>query len=589
MDIQNQISADLSCVLQQMNSILSNRTTYKQFLSCRGVVAQRLLDLLQDLLDSSHELKFRFSFPKTLFSKALFRLSGKCGLHPTCFTLTGLEKMGRQVAGGGFGDICKGLVGGQIVAVKSMRQFADDDVKASLKKLGREALIWRQLSHPNLLPFFGLYMLEDRLCLVSPWMENGDLRLFLSVAPPDMDRVSLVFILIADVARGVEYLHSEHIPNILVTPSGRACITDFGLSTIVDELSLKMTFSSRSGRAGTVRYQAPELLKNESSNHYGSDVYAFACVSYEILTGKVPFFQLANEAAIIFKVVEGVRPSRLELISPELWLLLDDCWHQQTDKRPTTAAIAQRLSRRPIGKDMKPSSPDWDDAYSARFRRSVREWSLLPSVDEIERKILSKTTTPQQSPNYPGPHTFQQPPVVHPGQYKAAIAAAQASHLATLPQPFPQTQPERTPPLSEEVQWDDVYLGVLHTHDPSKLEQLLLHTDPELVMPLNGPALVSQVVMLTLVYRLSAVISETPPNDAAFKHALWWLQRVTMLLRPEDELIIDFIPLVLPAIQDALAATKKRLPIVPGPPTLEIAQNITQVQDILRRKMGPVQ
>ncbi|KAJ7447741.1 hypothetical protein B0H11DRAFT_1744755, partial [Mycena galericulata] len=45
-----------------------------------------------------------------------------------------------------------------------------------------EALIWRQLSHPNLLPFFGLYHPEDtksRLCLISPWMDNGDITRYL--------------------------------------------------------------------------------------------------------------------------------------------------------------------------------------------------------------------------------------------------------------------------------------------------------------------------------------------------------------------------------------------------------------------------
>ncbi|KAF7354977.1 hypothetical protein MSAN_01413200 [Mycena sanguinolenta] len=394
-NLSNRLSADVSCVLQQMNSILSNRTTYKHFLTCRGAAAQRLLDLLQELLDSPHEPSAPFA--RALFSKALLRLSGECELHPTCFTLTGLEKLGQQVAGGGFGDIWKGLVGGQIVAVKSMRQFADDDVKIMAKKLGREALIWRQLSHPNLLPFFGLYMLDNRLCLISPWMENGHLKHFLSTAPHHIGRASLV----ADVAMGLEYLHSKNVVhgdlktlNILVTPSGRACITDFGLSTIIDELSLELTFSSRSGRAGTVRYQAPELLKNESPNHYGSDVYAFACVSYEILTGKAPYFELTNDAAIILKVVyEEVRPSRLEVISPDFWLLLEDCWHQQIDKRPSTTAISRRLSKRSIGREIIGSLPDWNDTYSARFRRSVQEWPVLPSVDEIERRILSKTTT----------------------------------------------------------------------------------------------------------------------------------------------------------------------------------------------------
>ncbi|KAJ6500470.1 hypothetical protein C8R45DRAFT_863011 [Mycena sanguinolenta] len=198
---------------------------------------------------------------------------------------------------------------------------------------------------------------------------------------------------------------------------------------------------------------------------------------------------------------------------------------------------------------------------------------------------------PQQPPNYPAPHNFQQPqpPVMHPGWYGPAIAAPQASHPATIPQPPPQPQQERTPPIKAD-QWDDIYLGVLHTQDPSKLRELLSHTNPELIMPLNGPTLVSQAVMLTLVHRLSAVISETPPNDEAFKTTLWWLQRAATLLRPEDKLITDFIPRVLPGVQTSLVATKQRLPIVPGgAPTLEIARNITEVQDILRRKMGPVQ
>ncbi|KAJ7926346.1 kinase-like domain-containing protein, partial [Mycena leptocephala] len=337
----------------------------------------------QQLLDSSCE-----STSRPLLSKALLRLSGKCGLHPTCFALSGLEKVGQQVAGGGFGDIWKGLVGGQTVAVESMRRFRDDDVKASLKEFGREALIWRQLSHPNLLPFFGLYMLDSRLCLISPWMENGHLQQFLKNAPFGIDRVSLI----ADVAMGLEYLHAKHVvhgdlkaTNILVTPSDRACIADFGLSSIVDVLSLKFRHSTLSVRVGTARYQAPELLLNERSNHFGSDVYAFACVGYEILTGKAPFFEVANDMAVGLKVIGGGRPSRLEMISPaHLWMLLEDCWDQNPDQRPTMSKILFRLVSHPIAAKTTKSQPDWDETYSARFRRSVQEWPLLPSAPEIE-------------------------------------------------------------------------------------------------------------------------------------------------------------------------------------------------------------
>jgi hypothetical protein len=56
-------------------------------------------------------------------------------------------------------------------------------------------LIWRQLSHPNLLPFFGLYHLEDtksRLCLISPWMENGDITRYLKRNSVGVNRLTLV-------------------------------------------------------------------------------------------------------------------------------------------------------------------------------------------------------------------------------------------------------------------------------------------------------------------------------------------------------------------------------------------------------------
>ncbi|KAJ7771739.1 hypothetical protein B0H16DRAFT_1660701 [Mycena metata] len=220
-----------------------------------------------------------------------------------------------------------------------------------------------------------------------------------------------------------------------------------------------------------------------------------------------------------------------------------------------------------------------------------------PSVQHaqpVNAHLRQQNMPPPPPPqNYP-PHNFQQQgppaPVMHPGWYAPPIAAPQASHPAQMPQPPPPQNPqERTPPIKAD-QWDEIYLGVLHTQDASKLRELLAHTNPELIMPLNGPTLVSQAVILTLVHRLSAVISETPPNDEAFKNALWWLQRTSALLRPEDKLITDFIPRVLPGVQTSLVATKQRLPLAPGgPPTLEIARSITEVQDILRRKMGPVQ
>jgi serine/threonine protein kinase len=53
-----------------------------------------------------------------------------------------------------------------------------------IQEFSREALICRQLCHPNVLPFFGVYNFDDRLCLVSPWMEDGHIMKFLAAKQP---------------------------------------------------------------------------------------------------------------------------------------------------------------------------------------------------------------------------------------------------------------------------------------------------------------------------------------------------------------------------------------------------------------------
>ncbi|KAJ7124051.1 kinase-like domain-containing protein [Mycena crocata] len=344
-------------------------------------------------------LDYRIFLPvRPLLFKALERLSRASGLHPTCFKLEGLQKLGRQVAAGAFGDVWKSSVRGQTVSIKVMRLFEEGDVRTLLKEFGREALVWRQISHPNLLPFLGMYYLDERLCLVSPWMENGNILQFMTKNPSQIEHRSLIL----DIARGVEYLHSEQVVhgdlkgmNILVTPAGNACIADFGLSSVVDAMTQKFSHSSITLPKGTTRWQAPELLRGVRSNHFGSDIYAFSCVCYEIMTQKAPFYELA-EPAIPFKVVsEGFRPTRPEhwptktaKHSDAIWQLMEDCWHENPDVRPQASSVVQRLGGPLIEAELKASTAAWDEKFTSKFRRSLQARPLLPSITQIEGMIF---------------------------------------------------------------------------------------------------------------------------------------------------------------------------------------------------------
>ncbi|KAJ7715331.1 kinase-like domain-containing protein, partial [Mycena metata] len=189
---------------------------------------------------------------------------------------------------------------------------------------------------------------------------------------------------------GVEYLYSENIvhgdlkgTNILVTPSRRACIADLGLSSIVSSMPILFTHSTASPQRGTMRWQAPEVLRGDSVNHFGSDIYAFACVCYEILSGKIPFYDLI-EPAVMYQVTEkGARPERPvpwegREVWKGVWRLVEECWKQESETRPTAAEIVQRLI------DLPQHEMDWDYTYTSKFRRSLQ---LLPSITQIERKV----------------------------------------------------------------------------------------------------------------------------------------------------------------------------------------------------------
>ncbi|KAJ8088403.1 Rho guanine nucleotide exchange factor [Marasmius tenuissimus] len=377
-----------------VQAAINDKEQYKKILEARGDEAQQCLDALHALLgspDVENELR-----PSTL--KLILRLSRRSGLCPNCLNINSVERIGeRPIDGGAFGDVWKGKIDDQLVCLKVVKFYLISDVQKLLKAYMREAIVWQQLRHPNLLPFMGMYYLdEDReqLCLVSPWMDRGNLMKYLKGTPPELvNHQALAY----DVASGLAQLHSMNIihgdlkgVNVLMTPDERACITDFGLSRVANTHSLCLSSSILGQAMGTIRWLAPELLETDppSSVSMKSDMYAYASVCYEasikIFTGgNRPFYELAEGAimvAVLLKKKHPSRPGDASELKDEMWEVMVRCWNHDAQQRPEAkdvcsdvgALCSQKTGRQiqsyPASEwDAHPLAQVWKHCHQLRF------------------------------------------------------------------------------------------------------------------------------------------------------------------------------------------------------------------------------
>ncbi|KAG7095871.1 hypothetical protein E1B28_006562 [Marasmius oreades] len=370
-------------VLWDIQEIIEDERQLKELLETRGDSAQEWLDIFQLLAEYPNVSK---NLQSSIF-RLMIRLSRKSGLHPQCLTIWGVQKLGNHPIGGGaFGDVWKGRIGQQLVCMKVVRAFETSDVKQILKDYMQEAIIWRQLNHPNLLPFMGIYysdMEQKQLCLVSPWMEKGNIVQFLKNTSPDLvDHDLLAY----DVACGLSHLHDMKIVhgdlkgvNILITPDLRACIGDFGLSRIS---ATQLWLSETSRSKGTMRWLSPELLRPGPScvPSKESDVYAYACVCYEIFTGRIPFYELP-EVAIVFEVLidkhHPSRPKDCARLRPSMWDMMTGCWNEAPVSRPTMADVLVRINEMNVDRLLEPTS-GWNNPAFTRIWNDAK----YPSVSQ---------------------------------------------------------------------------------------------------------------------------------------------------------------------------------------------------------------
>lgn len=159
-----------------------------------------------------------------------------------------------------------------------------------VRRFRQEAELLGRLDHPHILPVYDAGEHDGRPYLVMKYMADGQtLRTQLSGQPWPLNRTVKVITQVAealDAAHQAGVVHRDIKPsNILVTSELRCLVFDFGIA----KPFRRDDNTTGSGLiVGTPEFMSPEQCKGDRIDHR-SDVYSLGVMTYQMLTGHVPF------------------------------------------------------------------------------------------------------------------------------------------------------------------------------------------------------------------------------------------------------------------------------------------------------------
>ena len=150
----------------------------------------------------------------------------------------------------------------------------------------------------------------------------------------------------------MEHLHAHNIihrdlksPNVLLS-LGYVKICDFGTAR---QLSKTCTHTRQ---AGTFRWMAPEIAKEcEAKITNKCDVFSYGMILYEIYTFQIPFEDTQNNLQVALQIINKERPSVPKDLPPYLVPLLQDCWSDEPEQRPSFTTIGMTIQTKVYEKE----------------------------------------------------------------------------------------------------------------------------------------------------------------------------------------------------------------------------------------------
>jgi len=235
-----------------------------------------------------------------------------------------------HLGSGGMGDVYQAtdLKLGRSVAIKFLPEaFSHDNDRVA--RFEREARVLASLNHSNIAAIFGLEESGERKFLVMELVGGETLAERIKRGPIPIDEsvgIAKQICEALEAAHEKGIIHRDLKPaNIKITPDGKLKVLDFGLAKAFEaeasksNLSQSPTLSMAATNAGVIlgsaSYMSPEQVRGRRVDRR-TDIFAFGCVFYEMLTGTQAFS--GEDVADILSAVLRTEPdwSRFPVDTP---------------------------------------------------------------------------------------------------------------------------------------------------------------------------------------------------------------------------------------------------------------------------------
>ncbi|KAF0894689.1 hypothetical protein E2562_001981 [Oryza meyeriana var. granulata] len=310
-------------------------------------------------------------------------------------------KKGKLLGSGTFGQVYQGFnsEGGQMCAIKEVKVISDDsNSKECLRQLHQEIVLLSQLSHPNIVQYYGSDLSSETLSVYLEYVSGGSIHKLLQEYSAFGEAVLRNYT--AQILSGLAYLHGRNTvhrdikgANILVDPNGDIKLADFGMAKHISAHTSIKSFK------GSPYWMAPEVIMNTNGYSLSVDIWSLGCTIIEMATARPPWIQYEGVAAI-FKIGNSKDiPDIPDHLSFEAKNFLKLCLQRDPAARPTAAQlmehpfvkdlVANRSFRSGMTRDVLPTSFDGKGGMVQTRNRSL---SPLRDPDLTLRNLPGPTS-----------------------------------------------------------------------------------------------------------------------------------------------------------------------------------------------------